>query len=90
MIYYLILWAYAKLIPSICLMCHFLFNAVIEKFELFKERNPGEVSISDLSDVLKLSKELCEAQVLLSDLLYCNHLIFYGSNNLLLALAVFE
>ncbi|KAM0934887.1 putative THIF-type NAD/FAD binding, ubiquitin-activating enzyme [Dioscorea sansibarensis] len=37
---------------------------VIEKFELFKERNPGEVSISDLSDVLKLSKELCEAQSL--------------------------
>ncbi|KAJ0972524.1 hypothetical protein J5N97_020483 [Dioscorea zingiberensis] len=37
---------------------------VIEKFELLKERNPGEISMFDLPDVLKLSKELCEAQSL--------------------------
>lgn len=35
---------------------------VIEKFEA-EGRHPGDVSIADLPDVLKLKKELCEANV---------------------------
>jgi ubiquitin-like 1-activating enzyme E1 A len=34
---------------------------VIERFEEAEERNPGDVSIVDLPGVLKLKKELCEA-----------------------------
>ncbi|CAL9185849.1 unnamed protein product [Musa hybrid cultivar] len=37
---------------------------VIEKFELSEGRNPGEVSNFDLPAVLKLRKELCDAQSL--------------------------
>ncbi|XP_057421062.1 SUMO-activating enzyme subunit 1A-like [Lotus japonicus] len=37
---------------------------VIEKFEEAEGRNAGEVSIADLSGVLKLKKELCTAQSL--------------------------
>lgn len=32
-------------------------------FEEAEGRNPGEVSITDLPSVLKLKKDLCEAQV---------------------------
>lgn len=35
---------------------------VIEKFEEIVGRNPGEISLADLPSVLKLRKELCEAQ----------------------------
>nr|CAN77060.1 hypothetical protein VITISV_022139 [Vitis vinifera] len=35
---------------------------VIERFEEAEGRNPGEISIADLPGVLKLKKELCEAQ----------------------------
>jgi len=37
--------------------------AVIEKFEEAEGRSAGEVSIADLSAVLKLKKDLCTAQV---------------------------
>ena len=37
--------------------------AVIEKFEEAEGRSAGEVSIADLSGVLKLKKEICTAQV---------------------------
>ncbi|KDP22598.1 hypothetical protein JCGZ_26429 [Jatropha curcas] len=37
---------------------------VLEKFEEAEGRNPGEISIEDLLAVLKLKKELCEAQSL--------------------------
>lgn len=37
---------------------------VIERFELSEGRNPGETSISDLPLILKLRKELCDAQSL--------------------------
>ncbi|KAL2318468.1 hypothetical protein Fmac_032344 [Flemingia macrophylla] len=37
---------------------------LIEKFEEAKGRSAGEVSIADLSGVLKLKKELCTAQAL--------------------------
>lgn len=37
--------------------------AVIERFEEAEGRNPGEISIADLPGVLKLKKELCDAQV---------------------------
>jgi len=37
--------------------------AVIEKFEESEGRSAGEVSIADLSAVLKLKKDLCTAQV---------------------------
>lgn len=40
-----------------------IFHAVIEKFELSEGRNPGELSNFDLPAVLKLRKELCDAQV---------------------------
>ncbi|KAF2311519.1 hypothetical protein GH714_024522 [Hevea brasiliensis] len=36
--------------------------AVIERFEEAEGRNPGEISIEDLPAVLKLKKEICEAQ----------------------------
>lgn len=32
-------------------------------FESSKERNPGETSISDLPEILKLREEMCNAQV---------------------------
>ncbi|KAM1433115.1 hypothetical protein ACFX1R_016442 [Malus domestica] len=35
---------------------------VIERFEEAEQRKPGELSIADLPAVLKLKKELCEAQ----------------------------
>uniref|UniRef100_A0A2C9UJ39 THIF-type NAD/FAD binding fold domain-containing protein n=1 Tax=Manihot esculenta TaxID=3983 RepID=A0A2C9UJ39_MANES len=35
---------------------------VIERFEESEGRNPGEISIEDLPAVLKLKKEICEAQ----------------------------
>ncbi|KAJ9140146.1 hypothetical protein P3X46_030827 [Hevea brasiliensis] len=35
---------------------------VIERFEEAEGRNPGEISIEDLPAVLKLKKEICEAQ----------------------------
>ncbi|XP_070680131.1 SUMO-activating enzyme subunit 1A isoform X2 [Malus domestica] len=37
---------------------------VIERFEEAEQRKPGELSIADLPAVLKLKKELCEAQSL--------------------------
>lgn len=37
--------------------------SVLERFEEVEGRRPGEVSIEDLPGVLKLKKELCEAQV---------------------------
>ncbi|XP_010917552.1 SUMO-activating enzyme subunit 1B-1 isoform X2 [Elaeis guineensis] len=37
---------------------------VIERFELSEGRNPGETSISDLPLILKMRKELCDAQSL--------------------------
>eukprot|EP00262_Sarcandra_glabra_P022432 TRINITY_DN9937_c0_g4_i1.p1 TRINITY_DN9937_c0_g4~~TRINITY_DN9937_c0_g4_i1.p1 ORF type:complete len:324 (+),score=58.62 TRINITY_DN9937_c0_g4_i1:197-1168(+) len=37
---------------------------VIERFELAEGRDPGETSVADLPSVLKLRKELCEAQSL--------------------------
>jgi len=36
---------------------------VIERFEEAEGRKPGEICIEDLPAVLKLKKELCEAQV---------------------------
>jgi len=58
--------------------------AVIEKFEEAEGRRAGEVSIADLSAVLKLKKDLCTAQVcflefvifvyVLQKLLYLSHL----------------
>ena len=39
------------------------FLSVIEMFEEAYQRKPGELSIADLPAVLKLKKELCEAQV---------------------------
>ncbi|WVZ24288.1 hypothetical protein V8G54_002832 [Vigna mungo] len=41
-----------------------LSDAVIEKFEEAEGRSAGEVSIADLSAVLKLKKDLCTAQSL--------------------------
>lgn len=38
---------------------------VIERFEEDEGRKPGEICIEDLPAVLKLKKELCEAQVCL-------------------------
>lgn len=40
----------------------YLAMRVIERFEEAEGRNPGEISIADLPGVLKLKKELCEAQ----------------------------
>ena len=39
--------------------CYF---AVIERFEEAEGRCPGELSIEDLPAVLKLKKEICEAE----------------------------
>lgn len=39
------------------------FHAVIERFELSEGRNPGDITISDLPLILKMRKELCDAQV---------------------------
>lgn len=36
---------------------------MLERFEQAEGRNPGETSIADLPGVLKLKKELCEAEV---------------------------
>ncbi|KAK6924654.1 THIF-type NAD/FAD binding fold [Dillenia turbinata] len=35
---------------------------VVERFEMIEGRNPGETSVADLPSVLKLRKEICEAQ----------------------------
>ncbi|CAN6585594.1 unnamed protein product [Malus baccata var. baccata] len=40
-----------------------LYFAMRERFEETEQRKPGELSIADLPAVLKLKKELCEAQV---------------------------
>lgn len=40
-----------------------LFPIVLEQFEEAEGRSPGEISIADLPAVLKLKKELCEANV---------------------------
>lgn len=40
-----------------------LSPAVIERFEEAEACTPGETSIADLPAVLKLKKELCEANV---------------------------
>lgn len=40
----------------------YLAMRVIERFEEAEGRNPGEISIADLPGVLKLKKELCDAQ----------------------------
>lgn len=39
------------------------FFAVIERFEVLERCNPGDTCADDLPNVLKLRKELCEAQV---------------------------
>lgn len=54
-----------------CLHCrrddlfYSLSFVVIERFEEDEGRKPGEICIEDLPAVLKLKKELCEAQVCL-------------------------
>ena len=42
---------------------------MIERFEEAEGRSPGDVSIVDLPGVLKLKKELCEANVFIWNLL---------------------
>ncbi|GKV13659.1 hypothetical protein SLEP1_g24646 [Rubroshorea leprosula] len=37
---------------------------VIERFEEIEDRNPGDISITDLHGLLNLKKELCEANSL--------------------------
>ncbi|OAY64877.1 SUMO-activating enzyme subunit 1B-2 [Ananas comosus] len=40
----------------------FFAMRVLDMFESSKERNPGETSISDLPEILKLREEMCNAQ----------------------------
>lgn len=52
-----------ELLISFSFLFFFLLYTVIEMFELSEGRNPGDTSTGDLPVVLKLRKELCEAQV---------------------------
>ena len=53
------------------------FLAVIERFEEAEQRKPGELSIADLPAVLKLKKELCEAQVWVLRICYCSFVVHF-------------
>lgn len=47
-----------------------LYVTVIEKFEDIEGRSAGEVSNADLSNVLKLKRELCTSQVCLLEFFF--------------------
>lgn len=50
---------------------------MIERFEEAEGRNPGDVSIADLPGVLKLKKELCEANVFTWHFLFVSIVVFF-------------
>lgn len=49
---------------------------MIEKFEFSEGRNLGELSSSDIPAVLKLNKEICDAQV--APLSFISAALFFG------------